>query len=169
MRPIRIRVRSAELVLSEAIMLLRGVPEKSWTTHEGSWQKTAKGSYEIRGKIIGIVGYGHIGTQLSILAESLGMRVVFYDIVEKLALGNATAVRDLRELLAISDVVSLHVPATELSAGMIDGDLLHSMKKGACLINASRGNVVDIDALASCLRNKHLAGAAIDVFPKEPA
>lgn len=159
----------AELVLAEAIMLLRGIPEKSWITHEGGWMKTAEGSYEIRGKTLGIVGYGHIGTQLSVMAEAVGMRVVFYDIIEKLALGNATAVRDLGELLAESDIVSLHVPSTELTANMIDRDCLRAMKKGAHLINASRGNVVDIDALAECLRDGHLAGAAIDVFPKEPA
>lgn len=158
----------AELVLAEAVMLLRGVPEKSWIAHEGGWQKTAKGSYEIRGKTLGIIGYGHIGTQLSVLAESLGMRVMFFDIVEKLALGNATAVNDLNELLGRSDVVSLHVPATELTAGMMDADRLRAMKKGSLLINASRGNVVDIDALADCLTSGHLAGAAVDVFPKEP-
>ncbi len=159
----------AELVLAEAIMLFRGRPKKSWLAHEGKWQKTAKGSHEIRGKTLGIVGYGHIGTQLSILAEALGMRVVFYDIVEKLALGNAMPIRDLKELLASSDVVSLHVPATDLTAGMMDESHLRAMKKGAHLINASRGNVVDVDALASCLRDGHLGGAAIDVFPKEPA
>lgn len=159
----------AELVLAEAIMLLRGIPEKSWVTHEGGWMKSAEGSYEIRGKTLGIVGYGHIGTQLSVMAEAVGMRVVFYDIVEKLALGNATAVRDLGELLAESDIVSLHVPSTELTANMIDRDCLRAMKKGAHLINASRGNVVEIDALAECLRDGHLAGAAIDVFPREPA
>ena len=158
----------AELVLSEAIMLLRGVPEKSWLAHDGQWQKMAMGSHEIRGKTLGIVGYGHIGTQLSILAEALGMRVVFYDIVEKLALGNATPTRDLKDLLAVSDVVSLHVPATEITAGMMDERALRAMKKGAFLINASRGNVVDIDALASCLKEGYLGGAAIDVFPKEP-
>ncbi len=159
----------AELVLAEAIMLLRGIPEKSALAHEGGWLKSAEGSYELRGKILGIVGYGHIGTQLSVMAEALGMRVVFYDIVEQLALGNATAVRDLTELLAQSDVVSLHVPATELTAGMIHEQALKSMKKGAHLINASRGNVVDIEALTKCLKDGHLAGAAIDVFPKEPA
>jgi len=159
----------AELVLAEAIMLLRGVPEKSWSTHDGGWMKTAVNSFEMRGKTLGIVGYGHIGTQLSIMAEAMGMRVVFYDIVEKLALGNATAVRDLGELLAESDVVSLHVPSTELTAGMMGKGELRAMKNGAHLINASRGNVVDIEALAECLRDGHLAGAAIDVFPKEPA
>jgi len=159
----------AELVLAEAIMLLRGIPEKSAVTHEGGWMKTAEGSYEARGKTLGIIGYGHIGTQLSIMAEAVGMRVVFYDIIEKLALGNATAVRSLDELLGESDIVSLHVPATDLTANMIDRDCLRAMKKGAHLINASRGNVVDIDALADCLRDGQLAGAAIDVFPKEPA
>ena len=159
----------AELVLAEAIILLRGVPEKSWLSHEGGWQKTAAGSHEIRGKTLGIVGYGHIGTQLSILAEALGMRVVFFDIVEKLALGNAIPVRDFGEFLSLADIVSLHVPATDLTAGMMGSEHLRSMKKGAILINASRGNVVDIDALATCLRDGHLTGAAIDVFPQEPA
>jgi len=159
----------AELVLAQAIMLLRGIPEKSWDTHDGGWMKTATGSYEIRGKTLGIIGYGHIGTQLSVMAESLGMRVQFYDIVEQLALGNATPIRDLEELLESSDIVSLHVPATEITAGMIDEACLRAMKKGAHLINASRGNVVDIDALAGCLKDGHLAGAAVDVFPKEPA
>ncbi len=159
----------AELVLAQAIMLLRGIPEKSWITHEGGWMKSAAGSYEIRGKTLGIVGYGHIGTQLSVMAEALGMRVMFYDIVEKLALGNATAVRDLGELINNSDVVSLHVPSTEMTAGMIDKACLRNMRKGAHLINASRGNVVDIEALAECLSDGHLAGAAVDVFPKEPA
>lgn len=159
----------AELVLAQAIMLLRGIPEKSWVTHEGGWMKSASGSYEIRGKTLGIIGYGHIGTQLSVMAESLGMRVQFYDIIEKLALGNASPVRDLEELLSTSDIVSLHVPATEMTAGMIDDACLRSMKRGAHLINASRGNVVDIDALVACLREGHLAGAAVDVFPKEPA
>lgn len=159
----------AELVLAQAIMLLRGIPEKSWDTHDGGWMKSATGSYEIRGKTLGIIGYGHIGTQLSVMAESLGMRVQFYDIVEQLALGNATAVRDIEELLGSSDIVSLHVPATEITAGMIDKACLRAMKKGAHLINASRGNVVDIDALADCLKDGHLAGAAVDVFPKEPA
>ncbi|MDG2243820.1 MAG: phosphoglycerate dehydrogenase [Rhodospirillaceae bacterium] len=159
----------AELVLAQSIMLLRGVPEKSWVTHEGGWMKSASGSYEIRGKTLGIVGYGHIGTQLSVMAEALGMRVLFYDIVEKLALGNANAVRDLDELLRLSDIVSMHVPSTDLTEGMINRERILAMKKGAHLINASRGNVVDIEALAEFLSNGHLAGAAVDVFPKEPA
>jgi D-3-phosphoglycerate dehydrogenase len=150
-------------------MLLRGIPEKSWVTHEGGWMKSASGSYEIRGKTLGIVGYGHIGTQLSVMAEALGMRVLFYDIAEKLALGNANAVRDLDELLGLSDIVSMHVPSTELTERMINRERILAMKKGAHLINASRGNVVDIDALAEFLSNGYLAGAAVDVFPKEPA
>ncbi|MGB1877135.1 MAG: phosphoglycerate dehydrogenase [Rhodospirillaceae bacterium] len=159
----------AELVLAQSIMLLRGIPEKSWVTHEGGWMKSASGSYEIRGKTLGIVGYGHIGTQLSVMAEALGMRVLFYDIAEKLALGNANAVRDLDELLGLSDIVSMHVPSTELTERMINRERILAMKKGAHLINASRGNVVDIDALAEFLSNGYLAGAAVDVFPKEPA
>lgn len=159
----------AELVLAQSIMLLRGIPEKSWVTHEGGWMKSASGSHEIRGKTLGIVGYGHIGTQLSVMAEALGMRVLFYDIAEKLALGNANAVRDLDELLGLSDIVSMHVPSTELTERMINRERILAMKKGAHLINASRGNVVDIDALAEFLSNGYLAGAAVDVFPKEPA
>ncbi|MFL2771632.1 MAG: phosphoglycerate dehydrogenase [Rhodospirillaceae bacterium] len=159
----------AELVLAEAILLLRGIPEKSWSAHEGGWKKTVTGSHEIRGKTLGIVGYGHIGTQLSILAEALGMNIVFFDIIEKLSLGNARSVSNLEELLGLSDIVSLHVPATDATAGLMSSDRLKLMKKGAILINASRGNVVDIGGLASLLENGHIGGAAIDVFPHEPA
>ncbi len=159
----------AELVLGEVIMLARRIPEKTWSTHEGGWLKTADGAVEVRGKTLGIIGYGHIGTQLSILAESIGMRVVFYDIVEKLALGNAQARHDLDDLLAESDFVSLHVPATPETKNMITAAEIAKMKPGAYLINAARGNVVVIEALAEALEKGHLAGAAIDVFPKEPA
>jgi D-3-phosphoglycerate dehydrogenase len=158
----------AELVIGEIIMLLRRVPEKSVMAHAGGWSKTAEGAREIRGKVLGIVGYGHIGSQLSILAEALGMRVRFYDIVEKLAIGNATSCASLDELLGVADVVSLHVPGTAHTRNMIRAGELQAMRPGACLINASRGDVVDVDALAGALRSGHLAGAAVDVFPREP-
>ncbi|MGQ4276914.1 phosphoglycerate dehydrogenase [Pseudidiomarina sp. E22-M8] len=158
----------AELVLAEIIMLLRRVPEKNAAAHRGGWDKSAAGSYEARGKVLGIVGYGHIGSQLSILAEQLGMQVRFYDIESKLPLGNAHAVGSLDELLQQADVVTLHVPETAQTQWMIDAPQLAKMKKGALLINASRGTVVVIDALAEALRTGQLAGAAIDVFPVEP-
>jgi len=158
----------AELVLAEAILLLRGIPEKSAVAHRGGWLKSAENSYEIRGKTLGIVGYGSIGTQLSVLAEALGMRVVFFDVVTKLPLGNAHQVTTLNDLLAQSDVVSLHVPETQATQWMIGTREIAAMKPGAVLINASRGTVVKIDALAEALRQKNLLGAAIDVFPVEP-
>ncbi|NKD87163.1 phosphoglycerate dehydrogenase [Haematospirillum sp. 15-248] len=159
----------AELVLGEIIMLARRIPEKNWNTHGGSWLKSTDGACEVRGKTLGIIGYGHIGTQLSILAENIGLRVLFYDIVEKLALGNACSCASLDEMLAASDFVSLHVPSTPETRNMIGAEQLAVMKPGAALINAARGQVVDIDALANALRKKHLSGAAIDVFPQEPA
>ncbi len=159
----------AELVLAEIIMLSRDIPRKSWTAHEGGWDKSHKGSHEIRGKVLGIIGYGHIGTQLSILAEALGMQVRFYDVIEKLALGNAQVCRSLDDLLAMSDFVTLHVPETPQTKNMINAAKLKKMKKGAHLINASRGTVVEIEALAEALKSGHVAGAALDVFPKEPA
>ena len=158
----------AELVIAEAIMLLRGIPQKNAQCHRGGWAKSASGSYETRDKVLGIVGYGHIGTQVGVLAESLGMRVIFHDIETKLALGNARAVSSLDELLERSDVVTLHVPETPATQLMIRAEQLAKMHAGAMLINASRGSVVDIDALAVALREKRLAGAAIDVFPLEP-
>ena len=158
----------AELVLAEAILLLRGIPEKSAVAHRGGWLKSAENSYEIRGKTLGIVGYGSIGTQLSVLAEALGMRVVFFDVVTKLPLGNAHQVTTLNDLLAQSDVVSLHVPETQATQWMIGTPEIAAMKPGAVLINASRGTVVKIEALAEALRQKKLLGAAIDVFPVEP-
>lgn len=158
----------AELVLAEMIMLLRKVPEKSAACHQGGWLKSAAGSHEARGKTLGIIGYGHIGTQLGILAEQLGMRVVFHDIETKLSLGNALPMPSLAALLQTSDVVSLHVPETELTQNLIAASELELMKPGASLINASRGQVVDLEALASALKSGHLAGAAIDVFPVEP-
>ncbi len=158
----------AELVVGEAIMLLRGIPDKNALVHRGGWSKSAEGSVEVRGKTLGVVGYGHIGTQVSILAEHMGMRVIFYDIEGKLPLGNAKAVSKLSQLLAESDVVSLHVPENASTKNMIGRAQLAQMKKGAHLINAARGTVVDIDALAEALEKKHLGGAAIDVFPIEP-
>lgn len=158
----------AELVIAEAILLLRGIPEKNAACHRGGWLKSAAGSYEIRGKILGIIGYGSIGSQVSVLAESLGMKVRFYDVVTKLPLGNASQVRALDDLLAQSDIVSLHVPETGSTHNMIGAKEIAKMKKGAILLNASRGTVVDIDALAEGLSSGHLTGTAIDVFPVEP-
>ena len=158
----------AELIIAETIMLLRGIPEKNALAHRGGWLKSASGSYEARGKRLGIIGYGHIGTQVGVLAESLGMQVLFYDVESKLALGNATAVRSLDELLAMSDVVTLHVPETPNTRMMIGATEIARMRPGTLLINASRGTVVDIEALADALARQHLAGAAIDVFPTEP-
>jgi D-3-phosphoglycerate dehydrogenase len=158
----------AELVLGEIIMLLRGIPAKNALVHRGGWSKSAEGSVEVRGKTLGVVGYGHIGTQLGILAEHVGMRVLFYDIEGKLPLGNARPVAKLHALLAESDVVSLHVPETPATKNLIGRAQLAAMRRGSHLINAARGTVVDIDALAEALEKKHLAGAAIDVFPVEP-
>jgi len=156
-------------VMGEIIMLMRGIWDKSRIVHEGGWMKSAKDSYEIRGKVLGIVGYGHIGTQLSVIAEALGMRVRFFDVQKKLALGNAHSCRTLDELLTLSDVVSLHVPDTAQTRNMIGPNQLKAMKKGSYLINAARGSIIDIDALADALKSRHLLGAAIDVFPEEPA
>ena len=159
----------AELVIGEMLLMLRGIPEANAKAHRGIWNKNAQGSFEARGKKLGIIGYGHIGMQLGVLAESLGMHVFFYDIENKLPLGNATQVRHLSDLLNMSDVVSLHVPETPSTQEMIGAEELALMKPGSLLINASRGTVVDIPALCDVLANKHLAGAAIDVFPVEPA
>jgi len=158
----------AELVLAEAIMLLRGIPQKNALCHRGGWTKSALGSYEARGKTLGVIGYGHIGTQVGVLAEALGMQVIFHDIESKLSLGNARAAASLDDLLERSDVVTLHVPETPATQNMFGAAQIAKMRKGALLINASRGTVVDIDALAEALRAEHLAGAAIDVFPAEP-
>lgn len=158
----------AELVLGQIILLLRGVPEKNAKAHRGEWLKSAVGSYEARGKTLGIIGYGHIGTQLGILAEHVGMRVQFYDIEDKLVLGNAVQVKTLKKLLNTSDVVSLHVPETDQTKDMIGKNELAQMKQGAILINAARGTVIDIPSLCNALEEKHLNGAAIDVFPVEP-
>jgi D-3-phosphoglycerate dehydrogenase len=159
----------AELVLAEVVALLRGIPERNAAAHRGRWLKTATGSHEARGKTLGIVGYGHIGTQVGVLAESLGMQVVYYDIESRLALGNARAAQSLDGVLEVSDVVTLHVPETPATLNMIARRQLARMKRGARLINASRGTVVEIDALAEALQSGQLGGAAIDVFPEEPA
>ncbi|GAD03433.1 phosphoglycerate dehydrogenase [Agarivorans albus] len=158
----------AELVLGEIILLLRGIPEKNAKAHRGEWIKSADNSYEARGKKLGIIGYGHIGTQLGILAETLGMQVYYYDIENKLSLGNATQIADLDQLLTMSDVVSLHVPETAQTKYMFGEAQFAAMKQGSILINASRGTVVEIESLVSVLESKKLAGAAIDVFPTEP-
>lgn len=158
----------AELVIAEAILLLRGIPEKNAACHRGEWLKSAVGSYEIRGKTLGLIGYGSIGSQTSVLAESLGMNVLFFDVVTKLPLGNASQCRSLQDLLSRSDIVSLHVPETTDTQDMMGEEELSHMKPGAILINASRGTVIDIDALSKALAEKRIAGVAIDVFPVEP-
>jgi D-3-phosphoglycerate dehydrogenase len=158
----------AELVLGQIIILLRGIPAKNAKAHRGEWDKSAIGSYEARGKTLGIIGYGHIGTQLSILAEHLGMRVQFYDIEDKLVLGNSIQLKSLKKLLNTSDIVSLHVPETVHTQNMIGASELAEMKQDSILINASRGSVIDIDALVAALESGKLNGAAIDVFPLEP-
>jgi len=158
----------AELVLGQTIMLLRRIPEKNDRVHHGHWDKTADGAYEIRGKTMGIIGYGNIGSQVGTLAEAAGMRVVFYDAETKLPLGNAQACTSLAQLLAQADVVSLHVPGGASTRDIINAQTLAQMRQGAILINASRGTVVDIEALQAALQNGHLSGAAIDVFPTEP-
>jgi len=158
----------AELVIAEAILLLRGVAEKNAAAHRGVWMKTAANSFEIRGKKLGIIGYGNIGMQLGVMAEGLGMQVQFFDVTNKLPLGNARQVASLEQLLASSDVVSLHVPENRSTGNMIAAEQLAQMKPGSILINASRGTVVDIDALAGQLASGRLGGAAIDVFPVEP-
>ena len=158
----------AELVLAEAIMLMRGIPAKNMACHRGGGMKSAAGSYEVRGKVLGIVGYGHIGTQVGVLAEALGMQVIFHDVEPKLALGNAQPASTLDDLLAQSDVVTLHVPDTPATRRMIGVTEIRAMRRGAMLINASRGTVVDIEPLAEALKDGHLGGAAVDVFPKEP-
>ena len=159
----------AELVIGEIVMLMRGIPQRNAAAHAGQWLKNAKGSMELRGKVLGIVGYGHIGTQVSVMAEAMGMKVRYFDIVDKLAMGNAEACSSLSELLSVSDVVSLHVPQTAQTNNMISHAEFFAMKKGAFFINAARGSVVDIDALKQALDEGQIAGAAIDVFPKEPA
>jgi len=158
----------AELIIAEIVMLSRHLGDRVREVHAGHWRKVAVGSHEVRGHTIGIVGYGHIGSQVGVLAESFGMRVVFYDIAAKLPMGNNRSVPKLDDVLAQSDFVTLHVPETPQTKLMMGHDQIARMKKGACLLNASRGTVVDIDALAAALRSGHLGGAAVDVYPEEP-
>ncbi|AZO80028.1 MULTISPECIES: phosphoglycerate dehydrogenase [unclassified Bosea (in: a-proteobacteria)] len=159
----------AELTIGEIVMLLRRITDRSVSAHVGGWDKSANGSFEVRGKVLGIVGYGNIGSQLSNIAEAMGMRVIYYDHTDRLRHGNTEPVESLSALLANSDVVSLHVPETPATNGMIGKAEIAAMKQGAYLINNSRGTVIDLDALAEGLKSGHLAGAAVDVFPKEPA
>jgi D-3-phosphoglycerate dehydrogenase / 2-oxoglutarate reductase len=158
----------AELIIAEIVMLSRHLGDRVREVHTGTWRKVAVGSHEVRGKTIGIVGYGHIGSQVGVLAEAFGMRVVFYDIMAKLPMGNNRAASKLDEVLAEADFVTLHVPETPQTRMMIGHAELARMKRGACLLNASRGTVVDIDALAAALKSGHIGGAAVDVYPSEP-
>jgi len=158
----------AELVLAKSIMLIRRIPERNEAAHKGEWLKDAKGSHEIRGKTLGIIGYGHIGSQVSVLAEALGLRVIYYDIEPQLPLGNAHAVDTMNRLLKQSDIVTLHVPSTPDTINLLSRSKINLMKQGSILLNLSRGNVVDLDALKERILSKDISGAAIDVFPQEP-
>lgn len=158
----------AELIVAEVVMLARRLSDCVRELHERQWNKSAKGCHEVRGKTLGVIGYGHIGSQVGVLAESFGMRVLFYDIAKKLPMGNNRSVSSMEELLGASDFVTLHVPATPETHNMFQAQHIAAMRPGSYLLNASRGTVVDIDALAKALRSEHIAGAAIDVYPKEP-
>ena len=158
----------AELVIGASIMLIRRIPDKSKSAHDGIWMKESKGSYELRGKTMGIIGYGNIGTQVSILAEAMGMKVFFYDIDTKLPLGNAMAKNSIKDLVTVSDIVTIHVPDTDQTRMMINKNSLKQFKKGAILLNYARGEVVDLDALSRALQEGHLSGAGVDVYPLEP-
>jgi D-3-phosphoglycerate dehydrogenase / 2-oxoglutarate reductase len=158
----------AELVMGLSIMLIRRIPDKNKAAHEGIWMKDAKGSYELRGKTLGIIGYGNIGSQVSVLAEALGMKVIFYDVETKLPLGNATDGKTLKDVLGKADIVTLHVPETNQTKNLINKTNLKYFKKGSILINYARGEVVDLEALRKAITEGHLSGAAIDVFPWEP-
>jgi len=158
----------AELVIGASVMLIRRIPDKNVAAHEGRWMKESKGSYELRGKTLGIIGYGNIGSQVSVLAEAFGMRVIFYDVITKLPLGNATAARSLKELLNEADIVTLHVPENASTKNMINKNTLKQFKKGSILINYARGEVVDLDALQQAMKEEQISGAAIDVYPVEP-
>ncbi len=158
----------AELVISESILMMRDIPAKNAAAHKGKWLKSASHSYEVRGKNLGIVGYGHIGSQVSILAEAMGMNVYYYDIEKKLSIGKAIACHSLEKLLEIAHIITLHVPETPLTRNMIGAKELSVMRKGSLLVNASRGSVVDIPALVEALNSGHIQGAALDVFPQEP-
>ena len=158
----------AELVIGASIILIRKIIDKNKAAHEGKWFKEAKGSYELRGKTLGIIGYGSIGSQVSILAEALGMKVIFYDVVTKLPLGNAISKKSIKEVVSKSDIITLHIPENVATKNLINKSNLKYFKKGSILINYARGEVVDLDALANSLKDGHLSGAAIDVFPGEP-
>jgi D-3-phosphoglycerate dehydrogenase len=158
----------AELVIGSSIMLIRKIMDKNKAAHEGIWNKEAKGSFELRGKTMGIIGYGNIGTQTGIMAEAMGMKVKFYDVETKLPLGNAIAVKSIKELVSSADIISLHVPETSQTKNLISKEVIKLIKPGAILINYARGEVVDLDSLAVALKNKQLSGAAIDVYPWEP-
>jgi D-3-phosphoglycerate dehydrogenase / 2-oxoglutarate reductase len=158
----------AELIISQVVMLARQLGDRSREVHEGKWRKVANGCYEVRGKTLGIIGYGHIGSQLGVLAEALGLRVIFYDVATKLPMGNVRVCESLGELLEAADFVTLHVPETVQTKDMIGAEELAHMRRGSYLLNASRGTVVQIPALADALRRGHLAGAAVDVYPEEP-
>lgn len=158
----------AEMTIAEIIGLHRGLFDKNSAMHQGIWDKSAADSHEVRGRVIGIIGYGHIGSQVSVLAEALGMRVIYHDVVPKMAMGNAVAVKSLDDLLARSDVVTLHVPETSDTKNMIDARAIARMKTGSMLINNSRGSVVDIDALATAIQSGQIKGVALDVYPAEP-
>jgi D-3-phosphoglycerate dehydrogenase len=158
----------AELVIGASILLIRRILDKNKAAHNGIWNKEAKGSFELRGKTMGIIGYGNIGTQLSVMAEAMGMRVQFYDIETKLPLGNAQARKSMKEIVSSSDIISLHVPETNQTKNLINKAVLKQFKSGSILVNYARGEVVDLDALAEAIKEKHIAGAAIDVFPIEP-
>ena len=158
----------AELVIAQSVMLIRRIPEMNWATHEGVWQKSAKESYELRGKTLGIIGYGNIGSQVSVLAESMGLRVLYYDIAPKLPLGNASSVDSMDELIKNSDIVTLHVPADEGTINLMSAEKVELMKKGSILLNLSRGNVVDLEALKKSIDGGIIKGASIDVYPEEP-
>jgi D-3-phosphoglycerate dehydrogenase len=158
----------AELVIAYSIMLLRRIPEKNDGAHKGLWLKDASSSFEVRGKTIGIIGYGHIGSQVSVLAESIGMKVIFYDVEPKLSLGNATPIKQLDELLKKSDIITLHVPGGKETANFLNVQRISKIKKGAALINLSRGEVVDLETASKAIASKQLSGMAVDVFPDEP-
>jgi D-3-phosphoglycerate dehydrogenase len=158
----------AELVIGASILLIRKILDKNNAAHKGVWNKDSKGSFELRGKTMGIIGYGNIGTQLSVMSEAMGMRVQFFDIETKLPLGNAQAKKSIKEIVSSSDIISLHVPETNQTKNLINKAVLKQFKPGSILVNYARGEVVDLDALAEAIKDKHIAGAAIDVFPVEP-
>lgn len=158
----------AELVVGASVMLIRRIPDKSKAAHSGIWLKESKGSYELRGKTIGIIGYGNIGMQVSVLAEAMGMKVIYYDIITRLPIGNAEPRKTLKDLVSEADIITLHVPDTEQTRGLINKNLIKQIKKGAILLNYARGEVVDLDALANAIQEGNISGAGVDVYPVEP-